>query len=243
MSSSQQIATEITPDTRLQYLQFLETESAGRHEVEAFIQDIFAKAYDAHVTNFLPRLLVLRNHQNQILAALGMQHATAADLFLEQYLDEPVNKLLSRLYGKNVSREDIVEIGNLASIHRGGLKHLIVAMPASLNALGSKWVVFTAVPAVQKAFAAIGLTLIPLAKAEQNRLGGESEQWGRYYETGPIVVATRVEDAFLRLRDAVQQETAFRASLHLWEQAFLEGVHLRPVPTLCLPKVVIGGGA
>ena len=243
MSANHQILSEVVTDTRLQYLQLLETTTVGRDEVEAFIHEVFARAYDANVTKYLPRLLALRNHQNRILAALGMQNAADANLFLEQYLDESVDVMLSRLLGSAVRREEIIEIGNLASIHRGGLQHLIVAMTAYLSGLGSKWVVFTAVPAVQKAFAAIGLTLVPLAVAEKHRLGDEQEQWGSYYESGPIVVATRVESAFLRLRDAVHQESTFRASLHLWEQAFIEGFRTRTTHMNYLPQLAVGGGA
>ena len=239
--NSQVIKTD-RPDTRLQYVQLLEQDTDGRLDVEFFIHNIFSYAYGAQVNTFLPRLLALRNHENHVLAALGMRQAKTNPLFLETYLDESIETVLSNQNDSNIAREGIVEIGNLSSLKRGGLRDLIISLTAYMHGLGSEWVVFTAVPIVQKAFASMGLKLYPLMIADKSRLSEEeSESWGSYYDKTPMVCASRVEDCFTRLHEAVYLESKFHTSLHLWEQAFAEGCRQRDISRLFLPRLVAEG--
>ena len=224
------------------YIEMLEQGASQRAEVEDFIHGVFSHAYAADIRHFLPRLLALRNSERQVLAALGMREAADQRLFLETYLDEPIEAAVSRLQGSTVSRDTIVEVGNLASVHRGGLRHLIIALTAYLSGAGTEWVVFTAVPAVRNAFAAMGLPLQQLAVADKARLDKGQENWGSYYDTGPVVLAGRVEEGFQRLCEAVRLESAFRMSLYLWECAYVEGCRQRLATSLRSQPLAIAGG-
>jgi hypothetical protein len=201
--------------------------NVDRHDVEHFIHQVFARAYDADLNHYLPRLMSLRKN-NRIISALGIREASNGPLFLETYLDYPVEQLISKLDETDISRDQIVEIGNLASMHRSGLRNLIIALTSYLRGAGSEWVVFTAVPAVRNAFATLNLPLYTLAVADKSRLEKqEQEKWGRYYETGPVVVAGRVEDGYRRIRELIDLEKAMSLSCCLWQYAFYAGCKQR----------------
>lgn len=209
-------------------LDLLDSKAPSRDIVEHFIHQVFDRAYNADLQHFLPRLMALRDKNNHPLAALGMREASSGPLFLETYFDDSVEDVISRLHGSRVARDRIVEVGNLASVHRGGLSKLIVALTSFLRGAGTEWVVFTAVPAVRSAFTALGLTLHTLAEADPSCLDErERDSWGDYYETGPMVVAGRVEEGYLRLSEILNVEHAFRFNCYLWEYAFIAGCRLR----------------
>ena len=156
-------------------LDLFEPESASsknsdRRDVEKFIHRVFSRAYGADLNHYLPRLMSLRNPDNRVIAALGMREASSGPLFLETYLDSPVEHVISRLSDTLTTRKQIMEVGNLASMHRGGLRNLIIALTSYLRGAGSEWVVFTAVPAVRNAFEALDLPLYTLAVADKSRL-------------------------------------------------------------------------
>jgi hypothetical protein len=211
-------------------LDLYDPDTQSRLRVEQFIHQVFAKAYNADLNQFLPRLMALHGKHDRVVAALGMREAVNGPLFLETYLDEPIEAAVSRLQGTSVARAQIMEVGNLASVQRGGLRQLIIALTSYLHGVGSEWVVFTAVPAVRKAFAAMDLTLHPLGVANKSRLNaGEQQHWGRYYDSGPVVVAGRVEDGYQRLRELLGLEKAMSLSCYLWQYAFVAGYMQRSI--------------
>lgn len=204
--------------------------NVDRHDVERFIHKVFMRAYDADLNTFLPRLMSLRDNRNRIIAALGMREASDDQLFLETYLDSPIEKLLTDLSHTQVTRDRIIEVGNLASVHRGGLRKLIVALTSYLRGAGSEWVVFTAVPAVRNAFSALGLPLHTIATANKSCLEKqEQDNWGSYYDMGPVVVAGRVDDGYRRLRELIDLEKAMSLNCYLWQYAFNAGCRQRNI--------------
>ena len=215
-----------------------ESETESRRDVEHFIHRVFSRAYNADLNHYLPRLMALRGKNNRMVAALGMREASSGHLFLENYLDSPIEKVISQLDNSDVSRDRIMEVGNLASVHRGGLRQLIVALTSYLSGVGSEWVVFTAVPAVRNAFAAMDLTLHPLAVADKSCLTKDEQAlWGSYYETGPMVVAGRVEEGFQRLRELIELEKAMNLSCYLWQYAYVAGSRQRNINTVVANQI------
>jgi hypothetical protein len=206
-------------------LLWLSRDSDLRPQAEALIRRIFAHAYGAQVTQFMPRLMALVDERRRVEAALGLRGAAAERLFLEVYLDEPVEQVLSRMIGQPLSREQIAEVGNLASATRGGMRQLIVSLTAYLQGAGCGWAVFTAVPPVRLAFERFGIPLQALAEADKARLGHEQHLWGRYYDQSPQVVATRVTDAFAVLSAQLRLERDQRISSLLWDLAYRSGRH------------------
>lgn len=165
--------------------------SPRRQEAEAFIRDVFARHYGARVNAFAPNL-VLFEQDDRLVAATGWRAAADEPLFLERYLDQPIETAMARVAGTPVARERIVEVGNLAAEKAGSSLHVILTLARHLDRLGYEWVVFTATRELVGIFSRLGLPLLALAPADPARLGAEAADWGSYYDAGPVVVAGRI---------------------------------------------------
>jgi hypothetical protein len=165
--------------------------SPRRAEAERFIGEVFRRRYGASLSHFAPNLMLLER-RGRLAAAAGWRCAGAEALFLERYLDTPVEEAVARLAGCPVRRTQIVEVGNLAAELPGSSIEVILALAAHLDRLGFEWVVFTATHELIGIFRKLGLPLLALAPADPARLGAEAAAWGCYYETRPVVVAGRI---------------------------------------------------
>jgi hypothetical protein len=168
-----------------------------RLEVEGFIRHKFAEHYNATVPTFAPNLMLLED-EARIVAATGWRSADIEALYLERYLDQPIEHAMAKLASQPVLRERIVEVGNLAADKPGASIDIILALARHLDRLGYEWVVFTATRELIGIFARLGLPLLALASADPSRLGDQAEAWGSYYETNPIVVAGKIRIALER---------------------------------------------
>jgi hypothetical protein len=167
------------------------TGSPQRQEVERFIHATYHKHYGADVTHFAPNLMVLQRRE-RIVAAAGWRCAADDQLFLERYLDMPIDVAVATLAGHPVDRKRIVEVGNLAAGRAGGSVDVILALARHLDALGYEWVVFTATRELIGIFRKLGVPPLALAPANPGRLGDGASAWGSYYDNEPIVVAGRI---------------------------------------------------
>lgn len=161
----------------------------GRAELENFVADAFRHKHGADVHAFMPELLGLRNPAGRLQGVVGVRAAAAERLFLEQYLDGPVEQVLSAQLSEPVGREQIAEIGNLASAGCRQAQYLVSMLPAFLMERGHTWVVFTATSLVRGILESVGGALVELAPADPARLGRGADQWGAYYRTDPRVMA------------------------------------------------------
>ncbi len=169
---------------------------AGRDQAESLVAAVFARAYAARVRSFLPTLMGLRAADRGLLAVCGLRAAASGPLFLERYLDQPVEVTLGNRSGGQASRDRVVEVGNLAVSRPGFAPALIRALTAHLFGGDAEWVVFTAVPALRNAFTKLQVPLLPLADADPARLTlAERQDWGTYYAGNPQVAAVRVAAA------------------------------------------------
>jgi hypothetical protein len=173
------------------------SDSPRRAAAEAFIRDVFALRYDAHVPSFTPHLMLLEQDARPVAAA-GWRGAAGSSLYLERYLDEPVEAHIARLAGHPVSRNEVVEVGHLAALKSGAGARMILTLAAHLDRLGFRWVVFTATQELIGIFNKLALPPLALAVADPARLGGEALNWGHYYDTHPVIVAGRIRLALER---------------------------------------------
>lgn len=178
----------------------IDADSPRRREAENFIREVFQRHHAAHVRAFAPNLVLLEK-EGIAIAAAGWRGADEGPLFLERYLDEPVDVLMERLCGQEppLSRSRLVEVGHLASGKPGGSVQVILTLARHLVRSGYEWVVFTATREVVGIFTRLGLPLLALAKADPARLGEEAKDWGRYYDAQPVVVAGRIRAALERI--------------------------------------------
>ena len=164
----------------------------ARAAFEHFIAARFGRAYGAHVTHFLPHLLGVRDGLARWQAAAGYASATAQTLFVEQYLDQPIERTLAAALGRPIARAGIVEVGNLAAISAGMARAIIPQLARHLHRLGYIWVVFTATRALRNSFYRLGLRPLPLTRADPARLPDGGASWGTYYDQDPVVMAGKV---------------------------------------------------
>lgn len=171
---------------------FSRPDAGDRAEIERFIGDVFREAYGAEIKRFKPCLMSLRDHDNKLVAACGFRSAALEPLFLETYLDKPIEAVLAERVGFPVKRGDIVEVGNFSVAEPGMARYLIAAIIAQLHATSKQWAVFTAVPLVRNAFIKMGMNPIILGDADKSRLSPEEQaEWGSYYEQKPQIMAIR----------------------------------------------------
>lgn len=172
--------------------------SPRRGEAEAFVRDVYERRFGAIVPAFAPNLMLLEAG-DRVVAVAGWRPAAGEGLFLEHYLDAPIERAVSRLAGHVVDRARIVEVGHLAAGKPGASLHVIATLADHLLRLGYEWVVFTATRELVGIFARLGLPLPVVARADPARLGEAASTWGSYYDAGPIVVAGRIRLAVERL--------------------------------------------
>lgn len=165
-----------------------------REIVENFITDIYARAYDAHIHVHYPVLMSVRDSEGKLLAATGFRAAGEEPLFLEQYLPQPIDKILE------VSRKKIVEIGNLASNGGGASTFLFAALSAYLYHNGFEKAVVTSTGFLERRFRLMGLNPKRHAVADPALLLHDDERWGSYYDTQPHVISGDVTRGYHQLQ-------------------------------------------
>lgn len=183
------------PSAAAPRLQRLGPADPGRAEVEDFIRAVYARRFAARPAAFAPELLALRDPRDgELLAAAGFRPAGMGRLFLERYLEQPVESLLE------VPREAIVEVGHLAARRAGEGRRLILQLAPLLAELGYRWVVCTLTEELRQLFLRLGLAPLALGRADPGRLGQEAADWGRYYEHAPVVLAGSLDAALPALQ-------------------------------------------
>lgn len=174
--------------------------SARRAALEQFVRQRFEQQHGARIRHFMPCLFSLENQAGQLLGAVGVRSGNSGPLFLERYLNEPIqNAIGARLGHTEPARDELVEVGNLAADSPGAARLLIVALTDLLVALGFRWVTFTGTATLLNSFQRLGLAPIALGEADPARMGEELVDWGRYYDSRPWVMAGDIHGGHQRL--------------------------------------------
>ena len=164
----------------------------GRHPLRArtehFIADRYRQSYGAEVACFMPCLLAMLDVDGNIQAAAGLRCAGQGPLFAEQYLDTPVESLLSERFASPVARSQIAEVGHLSGVGNGAGRRLFPLIAAYLQSIHLDWAVFVATAPLRELFARIQLRPLALAPARAERLGSMVPAWGSYYQHDPWVI-------------------------------------------------------
>jgi len=187
-------------------------DSPDRQEVEAFTQKRFEDTYGATIREFYPVILTMRCFDN-LSGTSGMRVASQQALFLEHYLDKPVESLLSEKLNTLVQRQSIVEIGNLVSTQRGASHLLFLLFTSLLHQAGHEWICFTATQALRNNLSKLGFEFTFLGDAEPNKLDAKSvEDWGSYYANKPQVLVGNLKGAMA----VIQSRPLFRRVYRLY---------------------------
>ncbi|MGQ0620227.1 MAG: thermostable hemolysin [Panacagrimonas sp.] len=186
----------------------VEADARSRPQFEAFIAQRYAEVHGAQLYCFMPRLFGLYHLRRELVAAFGLRGADAGGLFLERYLDSPIEHLVTARFGRPALRNEIAEIGNLAGASPDALRNLIPALTYHLRDEGYRYVAFTGSARLCKGFSRLGLPLRMVAQADAKRLPiEERRRWGSYYAHSPSVMLGDVAEGHRLLR-AMEGEPA-----------------------------------
>jgi hypothetical protein len=173
-----------------------------RSDVEAFLEAAYSHAFRGVICNHFPYLVSLRDAQGSIQAAVGFRFADTGGLYLEQYLDHPVELALAAHFGV-VGRSQIAEVGNLAAREPAASLRLFLALARRLHIWGATHVVATTTLQLRRTFSRLGLAPTALIRADPARVADRGADWGGYYERDPEVLACAIAPCLPRLVDAV----------------------------------------
>jgi hypothetical protein len=176
---------------------------SDRERVEAFIKAVFRQSYQAHIAIHYPYLISVSNQKGEILAAAGFRYAHQSPLFLEQYTGMPIERRLAGVYGKNINRRQIVEIGSLASLGGGSSLFLFAALASYLDFKDVHYTVMTGTQHLHRNLKMLGLQLQKICAADKTLLKADADDWGSYYATHPSVLTGSVKHGVETLRSTL----------------------------------------
>lgn len=178
------------------------------------IRQVYASSFGANIRGFYPWLLAIRGADGGYQAVAGLRSGSE-QLFSEHYLSRSVEQILG------MPRENIVELGNLATKSTGHIRYIIAAATAFLQGAGFSQVVFTVVPLLYNSFRRMGLPLRMLAPAEARCLPADERQnWGSYYACNPGVYTGRIAYGYQALSELMTKNPALA---RVWQDAFFTG--------------------
>jgi hypothetical protein len=168
----------------------------NRAVIEEYIRTTYSRVHGASIRSFMPLLLSLCETPDTIIGAVGYRPAAQGRLFLERYLNRSVEAAIASTIGQPVERTHVVEIGNLACRDKAAARRLMWELPRHLIAERYVWLVFTATRAVRSLLGMFQAPLIELCHADASRAADSGDDWGRYYDTDPRVMAGYLPSAF-----------------------------------------------
>jgi hypothetical protein len=164
-----------------------------RPAAEAFIRERFQHTYDADVCVFHPYLLGVTRGDHSITSVIGYRLASSGQFFLESYLDGSAELLLSNATGETVQRQQVVEVGNLASSDTESFRFLMIGLITLLERLPeTRWMVCTVGEKLIRLLRRTRFFPIVINQASAERLSPEDGKWGSYYLHARSVVAGNV---------------------------------------------------
>ncbi|MFK5986433.1 MAG: thermostable hemolysin, partial [Pseudomonadota bacterium] len=128
-----------------------------------------------------------------------------------------------------IIRENIVEVGNLATTSGKAFRQLIVALTAYVYTIGYRYVVFTTFPIVSNSFKRMGLKLHQLADANLQQLPQKQQhQWSQeYYNLEPKVFAGDIHQGFYAISSNMHK--ASPELQQIWINAIDLAKQLKPI--------------
>ena len=164
----------------------------GRQAVEQQIQNAYETNFGARVSHFMPTLVSAGIVSTPPHLSFGLCCAADQTLFLENYLQAPVEQVLSSAVRSQISRKCIAEIGNLTFDHTENLQQDLMSIASYCQQQGYRYVVCTATRALRLLFLRAGMKPVLLGQASQTNAPKDGSHWGDYYETTPQIIGGNV---------------------------------------------------
>ena len=192
--------------------------SNSRADLERFISQKYRTTHAATLRAYMPRLVAL-TQESELTALIGIRGASEGTLFLEQYIDTPIESMISLHSSPTEDRKEIAEIGNFAANNIGAGSLLFTLLAQSLEKSGFKWMVFTATTEIEKMINRLGCQPTILSDANPEKIGEAAIDWGAYYQKAPRVMACNLEHtihaaySYKRLRTILEKYDSKTTSL------------------------------
>jgi hypothetical protein len=162
------------------------------------IEETYQSAFSVRIETHYPRLVGVFNSEGALNAAAGWRSAHEDALFIEHYLDEPIELILARRLKKAIARREVAEIGSFATRGAGGAAQLCGALALRMHEEGVRYAVATATRRLRRAFHAFGFGAHELAPAHQARMPDCGRGWDGYFAHDPALVWGCVENGLVR---------------------------------------------
>ena len=167
-------------------------DSADRHRLEARIRSGFGTHFGACIDGFMPRFVLYR-HTSGATGVIGYRRASDDPLYLEHYLELPVDELISVAAGMRVERSTIAEVGQFVVDDRDIAAPFFRDLVPFLVGQGFDWVCFTGTNRIRSILKRIGFRGLPVALADAGRIADRAS-WGSYYDNEPVVIVGKLDD-------------------------------------------------
>lgn len=164
-------------------------ECDARTTAEAFVREAFFRTHRAHITTFMPTLLLLKDAAGTLRGVAGCRKAETEGLYLERYLPQPIEAVIAERIALRVKREQIIEVGNFASSGSRAARRFMALLAYYFLGDGRMWVTFTATAPVRRMLEHVGARCVELGVAEGACARDSTDEWGRYYTNDPRVMA------------------------------------------------------
>lgn len=126
--------------------------------------------------------------------ALGFRPAAEGPLYLETYLDVPVEAFLGDVMRLPVARREIVEVGQFTSDGRKSAGAMFTDLVPFLRERRYAWIAFTATRKIRLMLERAGLRGLAIATARAECVQHGPDAWGTYYSNDPQVVVGNLLD-------------------------------------------------
>ena len=158
-----------------------------RSVVELEIQRLYRRRYGALLESFAPMMVAELTQTGTVECVAGLRFGLEP-LFLECYLDRPIEQVLEHHLYSEVERSRIVEVCHLAGAGSGRSLTFVRKLIAMLEATQVEWAIFTATRPLRHLLRRSGLFLVELGVATIHRVP-RPETWGSYFEHDPRIMA------------------------------------------------------
>lgn len=175
-----------------------------------FVHDQYRHHFDCDLKQFMPSHLVLFQ-DNEILAVAGFRAADTEPLFLEQYLDVPIETFIDSRLGRAPGREKIVEVGGFAAKDHSSALQLMLALSLKLYDLGFECLVCAANSPIRRCLKLSGFIWEVLGEVDPSRVDARANNWGRYYQSRPQLLAGVIPQNNAQLKARTQARATLGA--------------------------------
>lgn len=159
----------------------------------------YRRHFDCDLQHFYPQYLCLERN-GRLLGVCGYRNALGP-LYLEQYLDAPVETLLTERCESVIERQSIVEVGGFALSKRALALYFMASLAPAFQQLGFTHAVCTATLPVRRCLRSLAIPSKHLGKALAERIVESDTDWGNYYVQRPAVIGGAIAATSARVED------------------------------------------